>query len=363
LTIARDTSKPTEVSRWRWPSLEPERARLLNRLHASAGRSVLTLGGQPYELSFSPKATGSKWGLTLIGKWNEATVAAFLPAAPALDWLAGALSPDLRGADLLRLPSELATAAVESLLEEALSSWAKAFGGRLELTEVSFQEKSALDGQGFLPFLLARPGGGEVAPGAVAFSGDLKSLLREGDGSGGNPWPPEVWQAVPLEVAVEVGRATLPAGDLRGIESGDVLIADECAKPGAETEVRVRVGRRAVAQAVLKGRKVEVRGELMADKPVAASAGAAPGAAPARTTEAGKALDPNELQVEVVFEIDSRLMTLKELQGFKPGMILETVKGLEAPVSLRVNGRRLGTGELVEVGGKVGVRLLTLSAG
>jgi type III secretion protein Q len=95
----------------------------------------------------------------------------------------------------------------------------------------------------------------------------------------------------------------------------------------------------------------------MADKP-AEKPKPSP-AAPAG--EPVKGMEVSDLQVQVVFEIDSRMMKVKELQALKPGMVLQTGKGLDAPVTLVVNGRRFGTGELVELGGKVGVRVLTLS--
>lgn len=355
MKIVRSATTPSpHASRIAWPSVEPRRAKLMNVLYARGVKVELAIGGQPYELSLVPKAAGGKWGLTLNGRWNDATVAVFLPASPVLDWLAAALSPAMRGADWPRMPVELAVAAIESLLAEPLAQWSQRIGGNLELTEVSFQEKAALSGPGFLPFALSKVGDGREAQGVVAFSGDLRDFAGDGvgpEGEGGG-WPAELLQEVPIEVAVEAGRTTLPIKELRSVVAGDVIVADECAAPGGACQVLIRAGRCWVGQAVLNGRSIEVRGEFMAEKPAATPSAAQP----------AKAMDVNELQVQVVFEIDSRLMTLKELQGVKPGMVLQTGKGLDAPVALMVNGRRFGTGELVELGGKVGVRVLELGS-
>ena len=62
------------------------------------------------------------------------------------------------------------------------------------------------------------------------------------------------------------------------------------------------------------------------------------------------------LRVHVV--LGEKEFTLAEVQSLSPGTIVELEAGKSDPVRLMVNGRILGDGELVEVEGKLAVRVL-----
>jgi type III secretion protein Q len=50
-----------------------------------------------------------------------------------------------------------------------------------------------------------------------------------------------------------------------------------------------------------------------------------------------------------------------ELAALAPGHTLETAASLDAPVTLKANGRAVGKGRLVEVGDRLGVMIVSLS--
>ncbi|NNE08560.1 MAG: hypothetical protein HKN20_08360, partial [Gemmatimonadetes bacterium] len=67
-----------------------------------------------------------------------------------------------------------------------------------------------------------------------------------------------------------------------------------------------------------------------------------------------------EVPVVLRVELGSVRMTLQELSQLGSGSILELGRNPDAPVSLVVEDRRMGSGELVTVEGELGVRILSL---
>lgn len=67
------------------------------------------------------------------------------------------------------------------------------------------------------------------------------------------------------------------------------------------------------------------------------------------------------MQVPVAFEIDSALVSLRELASLGEGSVIELdVALLEAPVRLVCHGQTLGMGQLVAIGDQLGVRVLRM---
>lgn len=67
------------------------------------------------------------------------------------------------------------------------------------------------------------------------------------------------------------------------------------------------------------------------------------------------------LRLHVV--LGEREFTLSEIQSLSPGTIVELETAKSDPVRLMVNGRVLGEGELVDVDGNLGVRVLRWRSG
>lgn len=67
------------------------------------------------------------------------------------------------------------------------------------------------------------------------------------------------------------------------------------------------------------------------------------------------------LPLQLVFDLGERSVTLAQLQALQVGQVLDLERPLSAAVSLRVNGRLVGTGELVEIDGRLGVCVSALA--
>lgn len=70
----------------------------------------------------------------------------------------------------------------------------------------------------------------------------------------------------------------------------------------------------------------------------------------------------DSIPVLLVFDLGERSMTLGDLKAVQVGQVLELDRPLGTFVNLRANGRLIGTGELVEIDGRLGVSIATLAA-
>ena len=66
-------------------------------------------------------------------------------------------------------------------------------------------------------------------------------------------------------------------------------------------------------------------------------------------------------EVELRVEVGRLSVTLAELQRLAVGEVVEFPVPVEAPATLVAGGRPVATGELVDVGGRVGVRIVALA--
>ena len=67
------------------------------------------------------------------------------------------------------------------------------------------------------------------------------------------------------------------------------------------------------------------------------------------------------LPVRVQVVVDEHELTLAQAETLAPGAVLDLNRDPRDPVRLAVNGRVVGTGELVEVEGRLGVKILAWS--
>ena len=70
--------------------------------------------------------------------------------------------------------------------------------------------------------------------------------------------------------------------------------------------------------------------------------------------------DLEELPVELLFVIDQFKTTLKEVEQIKPDYVFELDGKIAGHVEIRANGAAVGSGDLVQIEGRAGVRVIEL---
>lgn len=68
----------------------------------------------------------------------------------------------------------------------------------------------------------------------------------------------------------------------------------------------------------------------------------------------------NNLTMPLVIEISRKPMTLQEVGELQKDQVLELSQKSSDPVDLVINGKNIGQGELVEIEGQMGVKILSL---
>ena len=317
-------------------------------------------GEYEWRLRLGPPEWPEYWRAWAEFSWGSATVLALADGLPD-NFLPG-VAPGLFGS----LPPVLLAAGLEAWLGRALEGFGRGAAlPPLVLEEVGVGEKAA-DRTGDRPgFLLSRAGESAALRGVLAFSPEAAPLL-ETLAAAIVPDPAAEPGDCPLTARLEVGTMTLTPAELRSLCPGDILFPDDYfpkSLGGPRLGLNLAGGGRLLFSGRARGRAFTLGGwRIMNDlendfdnpeNPAETTEGA-------ETSESGETL-PDEvvdgLAVPVLLELDSMALSLADIRALKPGYVLETKKGLDSPVTIRAAGRVVGTGELLDVAGRVGVRI------
>lgn len=181
------------------------------------------------------------------------------------------------------------------------------------------------------------------------------------------------WGGLPVPVAFELGWVDLPLSELRDLRNEDVLLPDCWWAQKAKSRVSVRVGSHGGSRLGYEGvldednQHIRVKGlqkmeqnlpeETFSggglsdenDLDVNPATGGAPGAGSWNVGEFG------DLPVRLTFDLGEHSLRLQELTTISAGYVFDLGLSPQGSVNLRVNGLRVGEGEIVEIDGRIGV--------
>lgn len=225
------------------------------------------------------------------------------------------------------------------------------------------------------PLGLARVALTEASLAALGASeGRLILNGRKGSDGAAERW--KAWRRLASDapLRLRVGETRASVGDVEGLERGDIVVVERVhvARDGARFAGRVRVLAGAGSGVSLDGRVAESGGdeETSAHTLAVLVEGINRGAGAEATErikmeneelrdgEAGAALEGLLLTLHV--ELPARRISLEELSRLRAGQVLELGCRPTDPVELVADGRRVAVGELVDVEGRLGVRVTRL---
>lgn len=225
------------------------------------------------------------------------------------------------------------------------------------------------------PLGLARVALTEASLAALGAS-ESRLILNGRNGSGGAAERWKAWRRLASDapLRLRVGETRASVGDVEGLERGDIVVVERAhvARDGARFAGRVRVLAGAGNGVTLDGRVADSGGDEDAGARSLAvvvegiNRGADSSAAERikmeneelRDGEAGAALEGLLLTLHV--ELPARRISLEELSRLRAGQVLELGCKPTDPVELVADGRRVAVGELVDVEGRLGVRVTRL---
>ncbi|WP_421446446.1 type III secretion system cytoplasmic ring protein SctQ, partial [Agrobacterium tumefaciens] len=160
--------------------------------------------------------------------------------------------------------------------------------------------------------------------------------------------------ALTLPLAIQVGWQRLSLAQCRRLRPGDVVMLETF--PGG---ARVTVADAVAAQAVAHASGMQL---TSAFHPFSCFDELCMTAALAPSVDSVRDDPLDRVPIELVCEIARVQMPLGELRALGVGTVLPAGPSTADVVDLRVNGQRVGRGELVRLGDGVGVRITQLTA-
>jgi type III secretion system YscQ/HrcQ family protein len=176
--------------------------------------------------------------------------------------------------------------------------------------------------------------------------------------------------AMRVTLSARGGRAWLPLSTLPELAQGDVIVLDDTALIRGQGEHwRGEVsaglfGSRSHLRCVLEEQGLRVEGYAQTQiKELSMTTGQVQKAGDTTTQTSVSDADhvATDAPIELQVEIARFSLSLGELQRLQPGDVLITGRRIGERVSVQVGGQAFAQGELVDVEGEIGVRLLSFS--
>lgn len=170
------------------------------------------------------------------------------------------------------------------------------------------------------------------------------------------PGPAIDWLALPL--SFELGRTPMRLHEISGIRRGDIISIEQWQSSGSAIAAKLVLGQGHVSSltALVDDARVTLQPwkDFIVSKlsTTVSTTGESPDAA-------GIALDRlDSMEVTLRFEVGDLSLSLRELRGIRPGHVFELAEPLNrSTVRIFAHGNTLGSGHLVAVGDRLGVRV------
>ena len=254
---------------------------------------------------------------------------------------------------------------LELALSDALSMIEASLGVRLAIISV----RAAHDDSGSdavpLAFKVAADGLGTSCGELLLQPGHATMFAQFLDRCAPPPRPPplageggeEAAIALPVPVCVRVAAATFTVREIATLSLGDVVMADQrCQQKRAAVAV--------IAEHLVAPVDLTAAGAQIAARPTRAHGSLwewsmENGGDRSRADVLQKA-DLDDIPVKLLFELGRIELSLAEIRQLAPGALVPLQRPLEDSVDILANGRRIGRGNLVQIGDSLGIRITRL---
>ncbi len=164
---------------------------------------------------------------------------------------------------------------------------------------------------------------------------------------------------VEVKLVAKGGEATLENEELRSLRPGDVVVVDRSALQRGEqhwtgaADVMLLGARRALWRCSVENRTLRVDSIQRSEE-------LAMGQGQTKTQHSREDLIKlaGDAPLELTVELARFTLPLEEVANLQPGIVLTTGRPVGESVTLRAGGHAFASGELVDVDGEVGVRIL-----
>lgn len=285
------------------------------------------------------------------GKTVEMVIEAHLgPHSISLCMASAAFLEILDGGNAALLPSEIICALLESYLDSAVWEFEQVCGLMIRVSAITHNPVAFPD-RGYNLFFELRRGSdrwrtsGYLSldlPGMNCLAGILKELDQ-----------PPSWDRIGhlhIPVGFIMGRARLHlSSEINDLEGDDIVMLNGAASQSSpELSVQVDLAGNPFWLARLVDNRLVVEARLEH---------AMENRAKDEVQKNARATDLKDIELELVFEIGRMSMPLAEVRRIGQGYVFDLASGFPNPISIFISGRLIGSGELVRIDNRLGVRL------
>jgi flagellar motor switch/type III secretory pathway protein FliN len=245
--------------------------------------------------------------------------------------------------DLQKIPRELQIELIETVYEHFIRHFEKMLNARIKIYKLFFN-KTFKSTPYSIRFSMKSPqqSGNIVAvlipqPKLVKFFHKKINLIPKKI----NPF----WLEQETRVFYEVGSIKLSIGDLRNLDPSDIVFIQD-SNYFQNSLIRLRL---------LSGECYEIL--HASTKTVQILSGET---IMAENEQEAPIVDINDMPISLNFDLGEEMMSFKQVSQLKPGHILNLKKSFSGLVKIRSQNQLIGQGELVDIEGKVGIRITRL---
>lgn len=339
-------------------------AQLVHFINNSVGRSRL-LGfrfkKELYHLQFlhqKPENYDAKIYLRL--KSGENSLFFCLSQTPPLELF----DPVLKDLTLTSLPPDLVALVLESFSSELLNDLEKKLNQTLSLEDVLFMPpKESFAITLYFKIINTKTKSEYMGhfwlnePSLSLFSALSSASLVD------NP----IWLKAPLQGRIQIGTSRLSKADLLKLEPNDIILLDD-GDFAQKNRFKLDFGQSLAFEfqhqnnigTFIKMSETPPHIPLASQAQKITSPSPVNDASPPEaSTLAPQKIDMvDKMQVNLSFEVGQKKMTIQDLKTVNTGFTFELDDPVTKPVSILLEGTPIGLGELLQIGGKVGVRVI-----
>lgn len=279
---------------------------------------------------------------------GDSTAGLWLSDWPALDDIRAFVPEGM----LPRLPENLGLALIENALEPLLRNAEHSLSSKITLQSLSVEQNSRLYTLPLSFELLeadrSKPEGSNMRTiyGLLMMEERLYPLLQERL----RFWPSDLnedWEGLETRLNIEIGQTELSMQEINALSPADVLLPDSN-EFQAEQLVRLRLQNDLYCSASLtrdpeKILTITTGWNTMSDN------------------EPQNNVDQiNKVPVQLTFDLGDKTLSFNEVKQLRPGYVLDLPASLPEVVQIKAQNRQIGSGELVEIDGRIGIRIISL---
>ncbi|KVC34427.1 type III secretion system cytoplasmic ring protein SctQ [Burkholderia pseudomultivorans] len=341
------------------PRLSAAAARGLSHAYCASDAVPVTLGEHAYQVRWRVDAEPAADAHAYRFVVGPAAGTLWIDPLAETEWLGDAADP--------AVPAVIRAALLADLCAPLAAALQAATRQRVELLPPAAASPAWQASPAALRFELRRADGAWRCHGALSFDAPDALAVFFAAAPAAPPDARAAYANLPVPLVFEIGRTELTMAELADVVGGDIIAIERW---HAQEQNLLCVARLPAAPAwEITGRPSgnrltvqRIREMPLEPTRTDTSHTGAPdvSGAAASTGDTSRPLDG--LAVDLRFELPPTSMPLGELSALQPGAVIELQQGInQSVIHLVANGMLIGTGQLIAVGQKLGVRVVTLT--